>query len=530
MTQTNLLELAKQGDPDAIAALLARQFQPKGITVTATLEEKCLYLAIAAAKVPKQTTFSNYLHQSLDKLTPQAIHRVEISGYKQGDSHSSWSEEFSLSVPSIPSPISPSWASLAFYYQFWGYIQRCFSFLKLNFELRREKEKKRKEMETWGEEWEIDALSVSSSPHIPPTPLSQKPLWRQWLVVNMSGGAIYLVLQQILLFLGIVPSLYRNTTLGIFLGILTIALAQSALLQKRLSLGGWWIPATLGGLGAGAIAQPFLPPPLGVGVGIIASTLMQWWVLRKSIEQDLLWIWGNLLGLVAGVGIVSGIMSVLKAANTRQHVEETVMGNGQFLFVIILGFLIFSSIQGLIMGRLLPDISQRRQKPARSLQESRFATLWGLTVTLGFFLFLTIADMGGSGIDALLGHGFYGCVIGLGAGGLQSLLLQQKLVGRDNVRDRWILATMLGYSLFFGLSGLVGVKLEFLALFLSLGGAIVGALQWRWVLWKQLPRSHWWIAAMTLGGLLTGFSHNGLSGGLIAGGMMIWLLQGRSDV
>ncbi|MEA5468674.1 hypothetical protein VB714_07325, partial [Spirulina sp. 06S082] len=86
MTQSDLLELAKQGDPEAIAVLLARQFQPKGITVTATLQEKCLYLAIAAANVPKQTTFSNYLHQSLDKLTPQGIHRVEISGYKQGDS------------------------------------------------------------------------------------------------------------------------------------------------------------------------------------------------------------------------------------------------------------------------------------------------------------------------------------------------------------------------------------------------------------------------------------------------------------
>ncbi|MEA5469076.1 hypothetical protein VB714_09365, partial [Spirulina sp. 06S082] len=487
----------------------------------------------------------------------------------QGDSHPSWREEFSFSVPAIlpdlssPIPLSttplaflgwllknrpnspfPSWQThlQTLFSQFPKDIQWSYRFLKLNFKRRKEEDKTSEEKEEWEkkeerekeEKWNIDVPTVSPNPYIStpfqPSSISQKPLWRQWLVVNISGGAIFLVLQQIFLFLGIVPSLYRNTTLGLFLGTLTIALAQSALLQKRLSLGGWWIPATLGGLGAGAIAQPFLPPPLGVGVGIITSTLMQWWVLRKSIEQDLLWIWGNLLGLVAGVGIVSGIMSVLKAANTRQHFQETAMGNGQFLFVIILGFLIFSSIQGLIMGRLLPDISQRRQKPARSRQESRFATLWGLTVTLGFFLFVTLADMGGSGIDALLGHGFYGCVIGLVAGGLQSLLLQQKLVGRGNSRDRWILATTIGYSLFFGLSGLVGVKPEFLALFLSLGGAIVGALQWRWALRKQLPRSHWWIAAMTLGGLLTGFSRNGLSGGLIAGGMMIWLLQGRSDV
>jgi len=40
----SILELAKQGDAGAIASLINRSIQPKGITATATLVEDCLHI------------------------------------------------------------------------------------------------------------------------------------------------------------------------------------------------------------------------------------------------------------------------------------------------------------------------------------------------------------------------------------------------------------------------------------------------------------------------------------------------------
>ncbi len=42
MTNTDLLERAKQGDPEAIATLMNRILQPKGITAKAILQNRCL--------------------------------------------------------------------------------------------------------------------------------------------------------------------------------------------------------------------------------------------------------------------------------------------------------------------------------------------------------------------------------------------------------------------------------------------------------------------------------------------------------
>ncbi|MBP0017097.1 MAG: hypothetical protein J7647_05990 [Cyanobacteria bacterium SBLK] len=452
MIQIDLLEQAKQGHPQAIAALLARQFQPKGITVSVTLHEECLSVAIAAIRIPKQTTFSAYVRQSLSKLAPQGINRVEVSGYQEGDRDATWQEAFFLFSP--PSPPSPP------------------------------------------------------SPLAPPAPL-----WLQWTIANLKGIAVLLVLQHAFLFLGVISGLDRHLTTGLFVATAIVAAMQSSLLQKRFALGGWWIPATLAGLGVRAIVYPFLPPLFAVGVGIVASTLLQWWTLRKKVREDLLWIWGNLGGLVAGIGAGSAVARVGAIAMEN-------WASVSLTLAIFLGFLVFSSIQGATIVCLLPKPS--KFKP-RSPRNARFITSWSLTATLGFALFVTLANMGGSGLNALLGHGFYGCVVGLVAGGLQSWILTGKL----KKSDRWLWGTVGGYALFFGLSGLVGMNINFFALFLAIGGAIVGTAQWWGVLRGQVERSHWWIAAMAIGGLLTGLSLNGLSGGLVAGGMMLWLLSGK---
>ncbi|MCT7967037.1 hypothetical protein NG799_11885 [Laspinema sp. D1] len=52
MNQPNLLELAKQGDAKAIATLMNRKLQPKGITAKASMKNDCLQIMLESAQVP----------------------------------------------------------------------------------------------------------------------------------------------------------------------------------------------------------------------------------------------------------------------------------------------------------------------------------------------------------------------------------------------------------------------------------------------------------------------------------------------
>jgi hypothetical protein len=50
-TQPNLLELAKQGNAKAIATLINRQLQPKGITAKAAFKDGCLQIMLESAHI-----------------------------------------------------------------------------------------------------------------------------------------------------------------------------------------------------------------------------------------------------------------------------------------------------------------------------------------------------------------------------------------------------------------------------------------------------------------------------------------------
>jgi len=118
MEKPNILELAKQGNPQAIAALLNRQLQPKGITVQADLQDACLQVVLEAEQVPNQRVLVDSIRKGVTGLGATSIERVKISGRQTGDELSAWSQEFELitqvKTPSIapevvsPSPTNPS--------------------------------------------------------------------------------------------------------------------------------------------------------------------------------------------------------------------------------------------------------------------------------------------------------------------------------------------------------------------------------------------------------------------------------------
>jgi hypothetical protein len=115
MPQLNLLELAKQGNVKAIAALMNRSLQPKGITVVkATLKDSCLELLLESAQVPNQQTLAAFVRQRIIRLRAALIEQVKLYVRQTGEEIPAWSQELELAAQPLPVVISqPSPLELA---------------------------------------------------------------------------------------------------------------------------------------------------------------------------------------------------------------------------------------------------------------------------------------------------------------------------------------------------------------------------------------------------------------------------------
>lgn len=95
---SNLLDRAKQGDPKAIAALMNRSLQPKGILVKTELQGQCLEVFLEALDTPDQPTLTAYIRRGLENLRLRSITTVRVYGHKTGNEQPAWSDEFVLEV------------------------------------------------------------------------------------------------------------------------------------------------------------------------------------------------------------------------------------------------------------------------------------------------------------------------------------------------------------------------------------------------------------------------------------------------
>lgn len=96
MEQSNLLELAKQGEPSAIAALMNAVLSPKGITARAGIEDDCLCIFLESQKPLNQETLVAFIQKGLIELGNDSIRSVRAQGKRAGDEAFAWTREFSL--------------------------------------------------------------------------------------------------------------------------------------------------------------------------------------------------------------------------------------------------------------------------------------------------------------------------------------------------------------------------------------------------------------------------------------------------
>lgn len=84
MTQQTIVELAKQGNPQAIKTLMNRSLQPKGITVKVGVTNHCLMVIAESSNGPDQSFLMKFIRQGILSLKPESVKRVVVQGHCTG--------------------------------------------------------------------------------------------------------------------------------------------------------------------------------------------------------------------------------------------------------------------------------------------------------------------------------------------------------------------------------------------------------------------------------------------------------------
>ncbi len=97
-----ILELAKRGDPKAIATLINQSLQSKGITARVTRKDTWLRVLLEADEIPNQSALFGYLQRNLEKLGISTITTVELQGKQAFAAAPAWRQSFQLSAAILP--------------------------------------------------------------------------------------------------------------------------------------------------------------------------------------------------------------------------------------------------------------------------------------------------------------------------------------------------------------------------------------------------------------------------------------------
>ncbi|MGF1537766.1 MAG: hypothetical protein ACFB4J_14970 [Elainellaceae cyanobacterium] len=106
MPQSVLLNRAKQGDADAIAALINRHAKHQGVVAQASLRQHCLHVILEGREPPIQAFWSSYLERALNQLGTDSVTQLHIYGRCYGAKRAAWRETISLAEK--PTVIAPS--------------------------------------------------------------------------------------------------------------------------------------------------------------------------------------------------------------------------------------------------------------------------------------------------------------------------------------------------------------------------------------------------------------------------------------
>lgn len=99
LAEKNLLDQARLGSAEAIATLLNRSLNPRGITAMARLEQDTLHVLVEAVPAPPPD-LASFVHQGIAGLGMATANTLKVYGRQRGISQIGWQQAFSLATPS----------------------------------------------------------------------------------------------------------------------------------------------------------------------------------------------------------------------------------------------------------------------------------------------------------------------------------------------------------------------------------------------------------------------------------------------
>jgi hypothetical protein len=92
MASPEVLSLAKQGHPAAIATLMNQVTQPLGISVQVKDQGDCLHLLFEGEPTPEQHIAVSFVRSSIDILNIHSLKTIRVYGRQKKSRHHSWHE------------------------------------------------------------------------------------------------------------------------------------------------------------------------------------------------------------------------------------------------------------------------------------------------------------------------------------------------------------------------------------------------------------------------------------------------------
>jgi hypothetical protein len=98
MAQQNILALAKQGNPKAIAALINRSLNSQGITAKVERREECLHILLESEQLPNRKALVAFIRKGIMGLGVPSINIVKIYGRQLGTDSPTWKQKIELRI------------------------------------------------------------------------------------------------------------------------------------------------------------------------------------------------------------------------------------------------------------------------------------------------------------------------------------------------------------------------------------------------------------------------------------------------
>lgn len=100
MVNSNILDLARQGNPEAIAKLMNQSLRVKQITVVVSVIDDCLNILASGVEPPNRTFMVNFIREGMEKLNIDTVRQVRVRAFQKGAKAPIWQEVLVLRLPS----------------------------------------------------------------------------------------------------------------------------------------------------------------------------------------------------------------------------------------------------------------------------------------------------------------------------------------------------------------------------------------------------------------------------------------------